>query len=416
MMTGDSTSHSILYVTQYCPPETGAGPTRVKELCSRWSDAGHDVTVLTSAPDYPEGKIYEGYSNEWVHRESIGDVSVIMTKTIPASSGGLPRRALKFIWFMVLTTIVGLRLRKHDVVIATSPQPLTGVTGWLTARANGSKFVYEIRDLWPETITTLTDADERLLWPLGVLIRFLYRRADRIVVVSRKFESQIVPAGVDPTKIWFHPNGVTPSYFDHDGEEFKIEDGLVVKLDDAFVISYVGTIGRAHGLSVVLDAAEQLQDKSDVLFVLVGDGAEANLLESEAKKRGLGNVMFVGRRPKEQVPDFFTLSDVALVHLRDVELFRTAIPSKMFEAMGASVPIALGVRGEAEQILRDANAGLSFQPEGSDELADLIERLQEDPDLREKLASDGHKYVIEEFSWDSIAKEYESNILQIVDN
>ncbi|MFC7231563.1 glycosyltransferase family 4 protein [Saliphagus sp. GCM10025308] len=357
----------------------------MKELCSRWSDAGHDVTVLTSAPDYPEGKIYEGYSNEWVHRESIGDVSVIMTKTIPASSGGLPRRALKFIWFMVLTTIVGLRLRKHDVVIATSPQPLTGVTGWLTARANGSKFVYEIRDLWPETITTLTDADERLLWPLGVLIRFLYRRADRIVVVSRKFESQIVPAGVDPTKIWFHPNGVTPSYFDHDGEEFKIEDGLVVKLDDAFVISYVGTIGRAHGLSVVLDAAEQLQDKSDVLFVLVGDGAEANLLESEAKKRGLGNVMFVGRRPKEQVPDFFTLSDVALVHLRDVELFRTAIPSKMFEAMGASVPIALGVRGEAEQILRDANAGLSFQPEGSDELADLIERLQEDPDLREKL-------------------------------
>lgn len=409
-------SKSILYVTQYCPPETGAGPTRAKELCTRWAEKGHEVTILTSAPDYPEGEVYEGYSNDWIHRESVDDVSVVMTKTIPASSGGLPRRTLKFIWFMVLTTIVGLKLRKHDVVIATSPQPLTGITAWIIARAKDGKFVYEIRDLWPESISSLTDADEPLLWPLGVVIKFLYRRADRIVVVSRGFESEIVSAGVNPEDIWFHPNGVTPEFFEHDGSEFNIEEDLISELTNSFVISYVGTLGRAHGLSVVLDAADQLQDESDLLFVLVGDGAEAELLKSKAEDRGLDNIRFTGRRPKEQVPDILFLSDVALVHLKDITLFRTAIPSKMFEAMGAKVPIALGVRGEAEEILTEANAGIPFQPESPDELVSSIEQLQNDPLLREKLGRDGYEYAKEEFSWASIAADYQTNLVSLANS
>lgn len=412
-MTKEGVETSILYITQYCPPETGAAPTRVKELGSRWANAGHEVTVLTSAPDYPEGEVYEGYSNDWVHRESMDGVDVVMTKTIPASSGGLPRRALKFFWFALLATIVGLKLRKHDVVVATSPQPLTGLTAWIVARTKGCKFVYEIRDIWPESITSLTDMNERLLWPLEVLVHFLYRRADRIVVVSRAFESEIVPVGVDPAKIWFHPNGVTPEFFEHDGSEFEIEAELVSKLDGAFVISYVGTLGRAHGLSVVLEAAEKLYDNSDVLFVLVGDGAESDALRMEAENRGLENVLFTGRRPKREVPDILALSDVALVHLRDVDLFRTAMPSKMFEAMGASVPVALGVRGEAERIITDANAGVTFQPEDPNELKSVVEKLRSDPDLRNELATDGHEYVTEEFAWDSIATEYQENLVSL---
>ena len=398
---------SILFITQHFPPETGAGPTRVDELCSRWADQGLDVTVLTSAPDYPEGVLYDGYHNEWVHRETRDDVSVVMTKTIPASSGGLSRRAIKFVWFMLLAVVVGLKLPRHDVVIATSPQPLTGVSAWIVARLKGSKFVFEVRDLWPESITSLTGAHESLFRPLDLLVRFLYRRADRIVTVSRAFEADFVDAGVDRSEIWYHPNGVTPEFFEREFEDVRIDGELVAEFDESFVVSYVGTIGRAHGLSVVLDAAAELED---VQFVLVGTGAETEELHARADRRGLTNVHFVGRRPKDQVPDFMLLSDISLVHLRDVELFRTVIPSKIFEAMAAGLPIALGVRGEAERIVQEADAGITFDPEDSEKLVEVVERLSTDPQLRRTLGENGSEFVDENHSWDSIAEAYEVNL------
>lgn len=413
-MEGTNDSVSILFLTQRFPPEPGAAPTRVSELCSRWNDAGHDVTVLTSAPDHPDGKIHDGYTNDWVERETTKNTSVINIKTIPAPTGNLSRRALKFVWFMFMSFLVGIRLEKHDIVIATSPQPLAGVSGWLIARVKRSGFVFEVRDLWPESITSLTEASETLLKPLEWTIDYVYRRADRIVIVSQAFENDLIEAGVDPADIWFHPNGITPDFFNRSPEEFEIDTELQNKLSDRFVISYVGTIGRAHRLSVVLNAAEKLADTSDVLFLIVGHGAEANSLQEAARERELSNVQFAGYRPKEEVPDFLALSDVALVHLRDIELFRTVIPSKMFEAMGAGVPIALGVEGEANRILEQSQAGLSFEPESADELVEVITRLHNDSELRKRLGKNGKQFVSEEFSWDSIANEYRTNLESLV--
>lgn len=242
-MAGSSESLSVVFVSQYFPPETGAAPTRLDALTKRWAAAGHDVTVLTSAPDYPEGEVYDGYDNEWLHREDRDGVTVYMTKTLPASNEGFVRRGLKFLWFMFVGIVAGLRVADPDVVIATSPQPFAGVVGWVVARLRGGKFVFEVRDLWPESITAASDFDNRwVLAGLDRLVTLLYRHADRIAVVSQGFTPALVSAGVSEDDVWFHPNGVDPEFFDRSEDERSIEPELSETLEEQFVVSYVGTL------------------------------------------------------------------------------------------------------------------------------------------------------------------------------
>lgn len=392
------TADSILVVTQYFPPETGASQTRWDELSDRWSEEA-SVTVLTSAPDYPEGELYDGYDNQWLRREKRGDVDVFYTKTVTSPSGNLMRRSLKFVWFMLISIVVGIWYTSPSAVIATSPQPLTGVSAWVIARVKRATFVFEVRDLWPESILAVSDVDNRLvIWLLERTVRFLYRWSDRLVVVSQAFVDPIVACGVDRSKIAFHPNGIELDFYQvNDGDDSPVLD----EIDDEFTISYVGTIGRAHGLSVVLEAAPEL---GDVQFVIVGDGAERETLEAQAAS--LDNVVFTGRRPKEEVPAILDESDVALVHLKSREIFETVIPSKLLESMAAELPVILGVQGEAERILTEANAGLTMTPEDSDELITAARRLRDDPEERRKFATSGRKYVGEYFNWETIADEY----------
>lgn len=398
-------SDSILVVTQYFPPETGACQTRWDELTNRWSEHAK-VTVLTSAPDYPEGELYEGYDNDWLRRENRGDVEVLYTKTVTSSSGNLMRRSLKFIWFMLISMIVGVKYCSPSVVIATSPQPLTGVAAWVISRVKRATFVFEVRDLWPESIVAVSDFDNSVMtWLLGHLVRFLYRRSDLLVVVSEAFIEPIVKCDVDRSKIAFHPNGV-------DLEFYEVDDGDhapdLNEMDDEFVITYVGTIGRAHGLSVVIEAASDLED---VKFVIVGDGAQRKELESSA--RDIVNVAFTGRCPKEEVPYILARSDVALVHLKPRDVFETVIPSKLLESMAAELPVILGVRGEAERIVSHAEAGIAMKPGDSDELIEAARRLRDNPRDRRDFAVSGREYVAEHFNWDSIAEEYLASITDI---
>lgn len=398
-MTDDS--ESILIVTQYFPPETGASQTRWDELSQRWSEDA-SVTVLTSAPDYPEGEIYDGYDNEWLRRETRGTVDVFYTKTITSPSGNLLRRSLKFVWFMLVSMIVGLRYTSPSVVIATSPQPLTGVSAWVMARLKRATFVFEVRDLWPESILAVSDFDNAVvIWLLERTVEFLYRRSDHLVVVSQAFVDPIVACGVDRSKIAFHPNGIDLDFYQIDENDSPMAEAM----GDKFTISYVGTIGRAHGLAVVLEAAPELEG---VQFVLVGDGAEREELAERA--RDLDNVVFTGRRPKEEVPSILDASDGALVHLKPREVFETVIPSKLLESMAAELPVILGVRGEAERILTEAKAGIVMEPGNSEELAAAARRLRDDPDERRQFAVSGREYVVEHFNWETIAEEYLTTI------
>jgi glycosyltransferase involved in cell wall biosynthesis len=398
MTDGD---RSVLVVSQYFPPETGAGPSRWDELTKRW-DEDADVTVLTSAPDYPEGELYEGYDNGWVRREDHNGVEVLHTKTVTAASGNLPRRSLKFVWFMLLAIFVGLRYTSPTVVVATSPQPLTGVSAWIIARFQRATFVFEVRDFWPQSILSVSDFDNRLIiWTIDRVVRFLYRRSDRLVVLSKAFTDPIAECGIERSKIAYHPNGVDSDLYENPPAD---ADGPDV-LDDRFTVSYVGTIGRAHGLSVVLEAAPRLPN---VHFLLVGTGAEHDELRERASD--LDNVTFTGRRPKAEVPHVLAASNAALVHLKPREIFETVIPSKLLEAMAAGLPVVLGVRGEAERILTAADAGIPIQPGDPEDLVDAVAGLEGDPELCTRFGDNGREYVVRHFDWDTIAREYLSTI------
>jgi glycosyltransferase involved in cell wall biosynthesis len=309
---------------------------------------------------------------------------------------------MKFIWFMIISTVVGLLFTSPTIVIATSPQPLTGISAWIIARVRRATFVFEVRDLWPETILAVSDFDNPIIiWGINQIVSFLYQRSDHIIVVSRAFIRPIADSGIDRSKIAFHPNGIDLEFYTLDSEEPEVLE----LLDDRFTVSYVGTIGRTHGLSVVLDVAPKLPE---VQFVLVGEGAEREKLQQQATN--LENVVFTGRRPKKEVPYILQNSDVALVHLKPREVFKTVIPSKLLEAMAARLPVILGVRGESKRILSTANAGVAVTPGDPDELAQTVKRLQQNDEEREQFGENGQKYVVENFNWDLIAEEYLSTI------
>lgn len=415
-----SRSHSVLFFTQYFPPETGAAANRVEELTRRWADAGCDVTVVTSIPNYPEGEVYDGYTNDWHRIEERDGVTVHMVRAIPTSNAGLPRRAIKFLWFMLLSLVVGLRVSSStDVVVATSPQPLTGLSAAAVSTVRRVPFVFDVRDLWPESITAAAGRFGTVL-SVGVeaVVRLVYSSADRIVVVSRAFESEITERGISSGKIWYHPNGVDTSFITDLETATDLPEDVTAKLTDTFVVSYVGTIGRSHGLTSVIDAAQEIDEEEgydDLLFVLVGYGADLDTLRERADQKGLSNVVFTGRKPKEMVPSILDASNVSLVHLKSRKLFELVIPSKMFESMAAGLPIVLGVRGEAERILGEADAGIAVEPESPSEVARAVRKLYDEGDRRQKLGENGADFVTESFDWQDIADNYREDLEQLLE-
>jgi glycosyltransferase involved in cell wall biosynthesis len=264
--------------------------------------------------------------------------------------------------------------------------------------------VFEVRDLWPESILAVSDFDNRLvIWLLERTVTFLYRRSDHLIVVSKAFIEPIVDCGVDRSKIAFHPNGIDLAFYDVEGDDSPVLDHL----DDEFTISYVGTIGRAHGLSIVLEAAPELDD---VQFVIVGDGAEREMLEAQAAD--LDNVTFTGRRAKKEVPYILRESDIALVHLKPRKIFETVIPSKLLESMAAGLPVILGVRGEAKRILTEADAGVTIEPDNDNELVSAARRLRDHPGERQTFTVSGREYVNAHFNWESISERYLATITE----
>jgi glycosyltransferase involved in cell wall biosynthesis len=288
---------------------------------------------------------------------------------------------------------------RPDVVIASSPQLLVGLSGWWLARRKRSRFIFEVRDLWPESLTAVGVGNEKSLLyrALARIAGFLYRNSDHIVVVTPAFKDHLVQYWqVAPEKISVVENGVETDLFSP-----RTESGLRTELgaQEKFVVSYIGTLGNAHGLQTLVEAAEQLQSTApNVLFLLVGEGAEKQQLVSLARSRGLANLRFVDQQPRETIPDYIGASDACLVLLKKSEIFKTVIPSKMLEFMSCARPVILGVEGQAQQIIENAQAGICIEPGNPSELARAILRLADNEQLRETLGRNGRRHALQHFS------------------
>lgn len=397
----------IVYLSQYFPPEMGASASRVSEMAQHWVKAGEAVTVFTGFPQHPTGIKPPKYRRKIWMREIHNDVNVLRTYIYAAPNKGYFRRVLSYLSFMCSSLVLGpFLLKRGNVLIATSPQFLVAVSGCLLSMLMRCRFVFEVRDLWPESIVSV-GAMKR-----GLLIRFLekveawlYRRADRITVVTRRTKSELVRRGIPEEKIWWIPNCVDYKKFEVDDERVQsLREKLGLK--GKFVIGYIGTLGMAHGLETMIKAAERLQKVENLVFLFVGDGADRANLEAQATDLNLRNILFAGEQPREDIPCYLRICDLSAILLKDKELFRTTIPSKIFECMAAARPILLGVDGEARDVLESAGAGWYFKPEDDAAMADTLEQLLESRDELQVRGLNGKKFVREHYNRALWAQKY----------
>lgn len=373
----------ILFLTDNFPPEVNAPASRTHEHAREWVKAGHRVTVITCAPNFPRGKVFDGYRNRLWQRESIDGIEVVRVWTYITANQGFLRRTLDYVSFMIAAIVAAPFVRGVDVVIGTSPQFFTACAAFAVSRYKRIPFVFELRDLWPESIRAVGAMRSSVLldW-LEKLELFLYRRAALVVSVTQSFKRNLEARGIDGTKIVVITNGVDVSRFTPRPKDDQLSRAL--GLYGKFVVGYIGTHGLAHGLHTVLEAARRLkemQEGADVGFMLLGDGAEKERLKAEAARLGLDNVRFVDTVPKDQVPRYWSLLDVSIIHLRRTQLFSTVIPSKLFECMGMGIPVLHGVAGESAAIVEREGVGRVFEPENVDQLVRAVIALKGDRDL-----------------------------------
>ena len=372
---------------------------------------GHEVTVLTGFPNHPTGVVPEDWRSrlrQLRYTETVDGVRVERTWLWPLPNRKAHERIRNYTSFCVSAAVSGLALQKPDVVIATSPQLLCALAGWWLAFWKRVPFVFEVRDLWPESLAAVGAAGPGTLLhkTLSAIAGFLYRRADRIVVVSPAFQGHLVRHwNVPAEKISIVENGVETDLFRLDPAAAEVRTQL--HLEDRFLICYIGTMGNAHGLETLVTAAEALRTaRPNAMFLLIGEGAEKDRIVELAAARGLGNTRFLGQQPRERIPAYVSAADLCLVMLKKAELFKTVIPTKLLEYMACERPVIVAVDGQARQIVEEADAGVFVEPENSGALVQAIHDLAEDPARRRQMGTSGRQYIVNRFSREKTAQDY----------
>ena len=344
------------------------------------------MTVVTSVPNWPGGRIHPGFRNVWRQTEVMEGIRVVRVWTFVASGTGAGERVLDYLSFMATATFAALREPRPDVVVGTSPQFFAAVAAWVTSVLRGRPFVFELRDLWPASILpTDVGVPGRLVRLLEHVERFLYRRARVVVAVTDAFRDDLVRRGIPARKIRVVRNAVDPARYAPQPRDRGL--AAVLGLEGKVVAGYFGTFGVAQRLDTILDAATVLRGRTGIVFLLAGGGGEWPRLRERIERERLDNVRLLPEQPKERMPALWSLCDVALVPLRDEPIFRTVVPSKIFEAFGMGVPTLLSMpEGEATGIVREHGCGWIVSPGDPAALASTIAHLADAPGERAEMS------------------------------
>jgi glycosyltransferase involved in cell wall biosynthesis len=375
----------ILFLTDNFPPESNAPANRTFEHARQWVASGHRVTIITCAPNFPDGQLFEGYKNRWFQTEQMDGITVIRVWSFMTRNAGFVLRLLDFFSFMVSGFLGGLRVRDADIIIGTSPQFFTVCAAYCLAKVKQRPFVFEMRDIWPESLQAVGMSNAGLSVRLAApLADYIYRRADHLIVVTHSFKAYLQDRGVSGERVTVIPNGVDPDMFSPIPADISLQQEL--QLEDKFVVGYLGTHGLAHGLESVVEAARlagQTDDLTAVHFITVGAGAQFDRIKEIASD--LDNFTMIGQVSRADILRYWSLLDASLIHLKASPLFESVIPSKMFEAMAMGVPLLHGVAGESADIVRTSRSGICFAAEQPEALLSAIRQISTDKDAYQQM-------------------------------
>jgi colanic acid biosynthesis glycosyl transferase WcaI len=397
----------VLYLSQYFPPEVGATQTRAYEMATGLIHAGHQVTMLTEVPNHPEGIIRPGYRGRFCTREELDGIDVIRVWVRASREKTMRTRLAFYVSYMVNAALAGLLLARghYDLLYATSPPLFVGAAALGLSRLRRIPMVFEVRDLWPQSAVALGElSNPRLIRWATWLEECCYERARRIVVVTQGIRERLLERGTDGRKIDLIPNGANTELFRPRPEaarRLREELGLTGR----FLVIYAGIHGIAQGLEHILRAAQQLADTPHIHFLFVGDGPCKAELQDMKNRLGLGNVTMLDAQPREAIPAFLSAADVALVPLRRLDLFKDAVPSKMFDAWACACPVVLSIEGEAHHVLQRAEAGVFVSPESLKALAEALLDLSQHRERCRTYGLNGRRFVQEHYSRQAQARQ-----------
>ena len=401
-MTGTERPLRVTFLTHYFPPEVGPAQTRLHELAKRLIAAGETVTVVTGFPNYPTGEIFPGYRGKRFMVDSVDGIRVLRTWVFATRSRGFIGRLLNYFSFPVFSLLAVRRLGPTDIIYVQSPPLFTGLAALWFSRLKRAPFIFNVSDIWPQSAVELGVLKNRLAIRLAEwLEHHIYRRATRITVPTPGILERLAARGVPRDKIFLLTNGVDTAAYNVTSPDRELAQRL--GLDGHKVFMYAGLHGLAQGLDVILEAAK-LTRNPDVLYVLVGDGANKPALVAKAQAEGISNVRFLPIQPTSTLPALLNLVYATVIPLRRLDLFKAALPSKLFDSMAAGRPIVAPLWGEAAALVEAAACGLVVEPEDARAVQEAVEKLAADPELAQRLGEQGRRYVVEHFNRDDIAK------------
>jgi len=401
----------ILILTQWYPPEPAL---LLQELAQTLLARGHDVTVLTGFPNYPSGKLYPGYCVRLRQREVLDGVPVVRVPLYPEHSRSGAGRVLNYVSFALSSALLGPWLTKRPDVIFVYHPPLTiGLTAVLLSRLWRVPFVYQIQDMWPESLRASGMLNsERILGWVDSFAHAVYQWAAAICAISRGFRANLIAKGVPLEKIHEVSNWVDPGVYQPVARDTDLAARLGTK--NKFNIMFAGNVGVGQGLDTLVEAATVLQDLHDVQFVIVGDGVTLPGLKKAVETRHLDNIRFLGHHAPQEMPAIYTLADVLLIHLKDDPLLRTTIPHKTFAYMGSGKPVLAAVAGDAADVITEAGAGLTCPPGNPLALALKVrEFVGMSADQRQTMAMNGLKAIHSRYSKKALVGEIERVLLSV---
>ena len=403
----------VLILSQYYKPEPIPKPAELaEELCRK----GHSVSVVTGLPNYPTGVLYPGFRLGLVQREILEGVKIARTFELPYHGKNSIGRILNYLTFMITAPLGSFFVPRCDVMYVWHPPLTVGVAAWIIARLRNIPFIYDVQDIWPESVVLSGMVRNKfIIRMLSMLERFIYRRADHIFVVTHGARDNLLEKGVNPEKVSVMPHWIDETKAVRMDSETRQSVRQAYGWTDKFVSLFAGNIGIVQGLDAVARAAALLPCDSGFLICLIGDGTDKQRLQELAMSLAVEDrIQFLDRHPAEEMPALMEASDALLVHLKSAPMAQWVIPTKIFAYLSAGRPILMAMDGAGADLVRDSGGGVIVSPEDAAALAQGIRSLRDlPPEDRAAMGRRGREFLVSKYSKQLVLAEYEHKLRMI---